>query len=75
AQAEQQVRAVATLIGHSDRGEELIRQLQTAENNLAASALSPPRTASVIERGGYTEGSASLVTAMLKIAGLRPAPD
>ncbi|HEY0220234.1 MAG TPA: ABC transporter substrate-binding protein [Afipia sp.] len=75
AQAQQQIRAVAALIGHSDRGEELVRQLQAAETRLAAAASSPARTASVIERGGYTEGSSSLVTAMLKIAGFRPPPD
>lgn len=75
AQAEKQIREVATLIGHPDRGETLIRQLKEAETKLARSAFSPPRTASVIERGGYTEGSDSLVTAMLNIAGLRPPPD
>ncbi len=74
-QAERQIRDVAKLIGHPDRGEALVGQLRAAETKLAASALSPPRTASVVERGGYTEGSSSLVTAMLKIAGLRPPPD
>lgn len=71
-QAQKQVRDVAALVGHSDRGEVLARQLQDAESKLAASSLSPARTASVLERGGYNEGSSSLVTAMLKTAGLRP---
>ncbi len=74
-QAQQQIREVAALIGHPDRGEELIRQLQEAEIGLAAVALSPPRTASVIERGGYAEGASSLITAMLEVAGLRPPAD
>ncbi len=73
-QAQRQVMDVATLIGHPDRGEKLIRQLQDAQTRLAASALSPPRTASVVERGGYTEGTASLITAMLETAGLQPPP-
>ncbi|RTL52490.1 MAG: ABC transporter substrate-binding protein [Bradyrhizobiaceae bacterium] len=73
-QAEQQIRDIAKLVGHPERGEALVRQLANAERNLAASALKPPRTASVIERGGYSEGTASLVTAMLDIAGLRPLP-
>lgn len=75
AQAERQIRETAALIGHPDRGEALIRQLKEAETKLASSAFSPPRTASVVERGGYTEGSGSLVAAMLEIAGLRPPPD
>jgi iron complex transport system substrate-binding protein len=72
AQARQQVRDVAALIGHPDRGEALARQLQDAEAKLAASAVSPSRTALVIERGGYTEGANSLIAAMLKTAGLEP---
>ncbi|MBX9709962.1 MAG: ABC transporter substrate-binding protein [Xanthobacteraceae bacterium] len=75
AQARQQIVEVAALIGHPDRGEILVRQLQDAETKLAASALLPPRTASVLERGGYTEGTASLITAMLKTAGLQPPPN
>ncbi len=45
--------------------------MEDSETRLAKSALSPPRTASVIERGGYAEGEASLITAMLKTAGLQ----
>lgn len=75
AQAEQQIIEVSALVGHPDRGNALIHQLQDAEAKLAASALSPPRTASVLERGGYAEGTESLITTMLKTAGLRAPPN
>jgi iron complex transport system substrate-binding protein len=75
AQARRQVMDVATLIGHPERGEKLVGQLRDAETKLAASKLSPPQTASVLERGGYAEGADSLITAMLKTAGLQPPLD
>ncbi len=72
AEARQQARSIGALLGHADRGEALAQTLQQAETRLAAAALTPPRTASILQRGGYAEGSASLITAMLTVAGLRP---
>jgi iron complex transport system substrate-binding protein len=74
AAARQQARDVGALIGHPDRGEALARALEQAEQRLAAVAFKPPRTASVVQRAGWTEGPQSLVSAMLTVAGLRPPP-
>lgn len=72
AQAQQQAREIGALLGHADRGAALAQQLEQAQARLAAAALKPPRTAAIVQRGGYAEGSASLITAMLTVAGLRP---
>jgi iron complex transport system substrate-binding protein len=71
----QQAREIGRLIGHPERGEALARRLEEAERQLAAVALKPPLTALVVQRGGYSEGPASLVAGMLTIAGLRPPPN
>ena len=63
---------IGALLGHADRGAVLAQQLAQAQAQLAAAALKPPRTAAIVQRGGYAEGSASLITAMLTVAGLRP---
>lgn len=75
AEARQQARAIGALIGHPARGEALARELEQAEARLVVAALKPPRTALVVQRGGYSEGPASLVAGMLTIAGLRPPPN
>lgn len=72
AAARQQARDIGALIGHPERGEALARALEQAEQKLAAVAFKPPRTASVVQRAGWTEGPQSLVSAMLTVAGLRP---
>lgn len=74
AAARQQARDIGALIGHPERGEALAQALEQAERKLAAVAFKPPRTASVVQRGGWTEGPQSLVSAMLTVAGLRPPP-
>jgi iron complex transport system substrate-binding protein len=74
AAARQQAREIGALIGHPERGEALAQVLEQAEQKLAAVAFKPPRTASVVQRGGWTEGPQSLVSAMLTVAGLRPPP-
>jgi iron complex transport system substrate-binding protein len=75
AEASRQARDLGQLIGHPERGEALGRQLEQAETQLAAAALKPPMTALVVQRGGYSEGPASLVAGMLTVAGLRPPPN
>lgn len=75
AAARRQARDIGALIGHPERGEALARALAEAERALAAVAFKPPRTASVVQRAGWTEGPQSLVSAMLTVAGLRPPPD
>lgn len=74
-EARAQVREIAALLGHPGRGEALAEKLSRAESELAAVALSPPRTAIVLQREGYTEGTESLVASMLAVAGLKPPPN
>ena len=74
-EARAQVREVAALLGHPERGAVLAGKLQRAEDDLKAVALKPPRTAIVLQREGYTEGTGSLVASMLAAAGLQPPPN
>lgn len=74
-EARAQVREIATLLGHPERGAALADRLQRAENDLMAVALKPQRTAIVLQREGYTEGTESLVASMLAAAGLKPPPN
>jgi iron complex transport system substrate-binding protein len=74
-EARAQVHEIATLLGHPERGAVLADKLQRAEDDLKAVALKPPRTAIVLQREGYTEGTESLVASMLSAAGLKPPPN
>lgn len=67
-----EVREVGVWVGHPDRGAALADALARAAERLAPPASTPPRTALVIERGGYAAGPQSLVAAMLAAAGLKP---
>ena len=75
AAARAQVREIGALVGHPRRGEALAQKLEQAEKDLKASALKPPRTALIVQREGYTEGTASLAASMLTAAGLVPPAD
>lgn len=70
--ARQQIRDVAALVGHRERGEKLVAELDTARARLAAVPRSQYATALVVERGGYTQGPSSLAAALLSEAGLKP---
>lgn len=70
--AKRQAREVGALVGHPERGEALAREIDAAERKLASASASRARTALLIGRGGYTEGAASLPSAMLRAAGFRP---
>ena len=69
--ARQQILTVAERLGHSGRGEAMVRSLDAARARLAAVARPFARTALVVERGGYVEGPQSLVATLLAEAGLR----
>ena len=69
-----QIRDVARLLGHPDRGEKLVAALDAARARLAARRSASARTAVVIERGGYAQGPASLAAALLEEAGLKSPP-
>lgn len=70
--ARAQIRDMAAVLGHADRGERLVAELDAARARLAAAPRAGYATALVIERGGYTQGPASLVAALLAEAGLAP---
>jgi iron complex transport system substrate-binding protein len=70
--ARKQIREIATLLGHKERGETLIAELERARTRLAAAAPKSDRTALVVERGGYTQGPASLAATLLAEAGFKP---
>lgn len=69
--AKRQIREVAAWLGHPERGEKLIAELDAARARLAAVRLRDARTALVVERGGYMQGPQSLVAALLAEAGLK----
>jgi iron complex transport system substrate-binding protein len=70
--ARRQIRDMAVLLGHPERGEKLIAELERARSRLAAAAPKDDRTALVVERGGYTQGPGSLAATLLAEAGLKP---
>lgn len=70
--ARAQIREIAALLGHKERGEAMIMDLERARSHLAAAAPRADRTALVVERGGYTQGPASLAATLLAEAGLKP---
>ena len=72
--ARAQIRDMAKLLGHPQRGEKLVAALDTARARLAAKRSAVPRTAIVIERGGYAQGPSSLAATLLDEAGLSPPP-
>lgn len=69
--AKKQIREFASWLGHPERGEKLIAELDAARARLAAVRLRDARTALVVERGGYMQGPQSLVAALIAEAGLK----
>jgi iron complex transport system substrate-binding protein len=70
--ARKQIKDLAALLGHPDRGEKLVADLERARARLVAAAGKTERTALVVERGGYTQGPSSLAATLLAEAGLKP---
>jgi iron complex transport system substrate-binding protein len=69
--ARTQIRDIAALLGHPERGERLLAELEAARMRLAAVRPPSPMTALVVERGGYTAGPASFSAGLMAEAGLR----
>src|SRR5205823_6324758 len=72
AAARQQIRDVALLLGHPERGARMIGALDAAQARLEALPRPPYATGLVIERGGYAQGPASLAATLIAAAGFRP---
>jgi len=69
-----QIRRFAALLGHPDRGEALLAQLDAAQARLAAAPRPRAATALMVANGGYTVGPDSLAAALMAEAGLTPPP-
>ncbi len=72
--ARRQVTEVAAVLGHPERGEKLVADIEAARMRLKAAPKPPFTTALLVNRGGYTAGERSLAAALLAEAGLRPPP-
>jgi iron complex transport system substrate-binding protein len=69
-----QVREVAELLGHPERGAALEAEILAARARLAQARRSLSASALLVSNGGYTVGPASLASALMAEAGLRPPP-
>jgi iron complex transport system substrate-binding protein len=70
--ARKQIRDVAALLGHPERGEKLIAEIDAAQRRLAAARGNWSATALLVGNGGYTVGPNSLASALLVEAGFKP---
>jgi iron complex transport system substrate-binding protein len=64
-------RALAAVLGHSERGEALASRIETAHRKAAAAGQG--RSALALGRGGYVDGTDSVTGSLLAAVGLRPA--
>lgn len=67
-----EAREIGRWVGHPERGEAMARAIGKAVQRLREASSATPRTALIVERGGYAAGPQSLAAAMLDVAGLRP---
>ena len=72
--ARRQIIEVAAVLGHPERGEKLLADLDAARARLHAAPKPPFASALLVNRGGYTAGTHSLAAALLAEAGLKPPP-
>jgi iron complex transport system substrate-binding protein len=69
ADSEAQIRKVAGLVGHPDRGEALVASIEAAKSRAEAQASATGLTAAVYQRRGYMTGGDTLTAELLAIAG------
>lgn len=71
-QAIAQIRDVAALVGHAERGESLIGRIKTAGENARAviASLEARPSAAVYQRRGYVTGSETLATDLMAVTGI-----
>jgi iron complex transport system substrate-binding protein len=67
-----QIREIAKLLGHPERGEALITDLAAARQRLGAAPRPKSSSAMLVGNGGYTVGPESLAAALLREASLAP---
>ncbi len=63
------VRRIAELVGHAERGEELITRIQIALKDAAPAPTAAPVPALIYQRNGFSTGGGTLVDEMLHTAG------
>jgi iron complex transport system substrate-binding protein len=68
-----QVRTVAALVGHADRGEALVKQIEAAISAAAPVPGSTPPSALIFMPGGFASGPGTLMDEMMRRAGLQNA--
>ena len=73
ADSEKQIRSVATLLGHPERGDSLIADIEAAKARTAAAAPSTNPSAANYQRRGYVAGSDTLMTELLASGGFADA--
>jgi iron complex transport system substrate-binding protein len=69
-----QIREIAKLLGHPERGEALIAEIAAARKRLAAAPRPKSSSAMLVGNSGYTVGPDSLAAALMREAGLTPPP-
>jgi iron complex transport system substrate-binding protein len=67
-----QIRQVASLLGHPERGETMVADIEAARRRLAAAPRPKSSSALLIGNNGYTVGPQSLAGALLAESGLAP---
>ena len=72
AAARAQIREIAALLGHPQRGEALIAEIDAAQRRLKAAPRPASSSALLIGNAGYTVGPDSLASALMAEAGLTP---
>ena len=65
-----QIREIAELVGHIQRGEALIGEIETAQREAEARAASQRHTVAFYQRRGYVTGGDTLTGDLLRIVGL-----
>jgi iron complex transport system substrate-binding protein len=71
ADIERNVRLVAEVVGHSERGERLIATMHAAVHRLEAARPARALPTVIVRPGGFTVGADSLANELLYVAGLR----
>ena len=69
-----QIREFAKLLGHPERGEALIADIEAARRRLAAAPRPKSSSAMLVGNSGYTVGPESLAAALMREASLTPPP-
>ena len=68
-----QIRQAGTLLGHPDRAEERVAEIEAAASRARAAALARPIAVLPLQRRGWVSGRDTLMTSFLETVGLRNA--